>query len=423
MQKIIRNKWCCVAGESFSKASILSHQIHPEGLDVDRVRFHDAGSFELKPSVGHILSVIRGQPSLHLEGNQKALLHLGPGVHVYIPPGNVGSLVAASGAEFVLVSSCSDTQARGKKLLLRDEAFLSACASAMQPLRWIFTSQYLSRRVFLHHDQTLLSKSGDPVSWFRTTMFDVSGLPENEDGEPVFKMSYSSRTEFNVCYETAGITRVRMAKHPYGETPHLWGPWFTLDNDTTYHLNEAKGCPEEERIFNEETQSQQYLRNKHEVFIEDGYVSLFSLFDPAPTGVETHRPGEYSDYEALEKVICTDLYASQQRKISSFDEMVDVLSLAKAMGALETFRETPVWALYQQGRDEQVRIESEIIKKLTSEGKGRDLVIERWRLPLADNLSRIIKKEEDRRVGSLTIYDGVSSSRATTPLGQPNVGG
>jgi hypothetical protein len=45
-------------------------------------------------------------------------------------------------------------------------------------LRWVITPQYLSRRIFLHHDPTLLSKSGHPVSWFHTTMFDVAGLPK-----------------------------------------------------------------------------------------------------------------------------------------------------------------------------------------------------------------------------------------------------
>ena len=86
------------------------------------------------------------------------------------------------------------------------------------PFVELLTLQYLSRRIFLHHDPTLLSKSGNPVSLFHTTMFDVDGLPKNEDGEPVFKMSYNSRTEFNVCYDVKGIARVRMAEHPYKAT-------------------------------------------------------------------------------------------------------------------------------------------------------------------------------------------------------------
>ena len=46
-------------------------------------------------------------------------------------------------------------------------------------------------------------------------MFDVAGLPVNEDREPVFKMSYNSRTEVDVCYDVKGTARVRMAQHPY----------------------------------------------------------------------------------------------------------------------------------------------------------------------------------------------------------------
>src|SRR5204863_9462523 len=99
-------------------------------------------------------------------------------------------------------------QARGERLLLRDEKFIAACATRSQTLRWTLTPQYLSRRIFLHHAPILLSKSGHPVSWFHTTMFDVAGLPPNQDGEPVFKMSYNSRTEFNVCYDVEGEARV-----------------------------------------------------------------------------------------------------------------------------------------------------------------------------------------------------------------------
>ena len=49
----------------------------------------------------------------------------------------------------------------------------------------------------------------------------------------------------------------------------------------------------------------QYFRNKHEVHIVDGHVTLFCIFDPAPTGIERHRPGEYSDYEPLSQVLGT----------------------------------------------------------------------------------------------------------------------
>ena len=167
-------------------------------------------------------------------------------MHLYIPPGMPLAIEAGKGTELVRVSCPDASRARGTELLVRNEKYLAACAAPSQSLRWILTPQYLSRRVFLHHDRTLLSRSGNPVSWFRTTMFDVGGLPGNEDGEPVFKMSYNSRTEFNVCYDVKGTARVRMALHPYSDSGQTWGPWQRLDGDATYHLNETAGGPEEE---------------------------------------------------------------------------------------------------------------------------------------------------------------------------------
>ena len=146
-------------------------------------------------------------------------------------------------------------------------------------------------------------------------MFDMAGLPGNEDGEPVFKMSYNSRTEFNVCYDVKGAARVRMAQHPYTETEQRWGPWLPLDGDSTYHLNEPAGGPEEECLIDTTTGNRQFYRNKHEVHIVNGQVTLFCLFDPAPTGVERHRPGEYSDYEPLSQVLGTGAYETHQREM------------------------------------------------------------------------------------------------------------
>ena len=40
-----------------------------------------------------------------------------------------------------------------------------------------FNSKMRDYSIFLAHDATLLSSSGEPVSWYRTTMFDVAGLP------------------------------------------------------------------------------------------------------------------------------------------------------------------------------------------------------------------------------------------------------
>lgn len=379
--KLVKNEWRYESGKPYANAKILSHDIHPEGLDVDRIRFFEAGSLVPNSNVGHIISVLQGSGQLYLAGNNKQPLHLVAGVHLYLPPGLESVLDADSGTELLRVSCISASQARGKQLLLRDEMFLAACATAPQSLRWILTPQYLSRRIFLHHDPILLSKSGNPVSWFRTTMFDVAGLPKNEDGESVFKMSYNSRTEFNVCYDVKGTARVRMAQHPYKGTKQLWSQWFPLDGDSTYHLNEAAGGAEEECRFDEVTQTQQFLRNKHEVYIHNGHVTLFCLFDPASTGIERHRPGEYSDYEPLSQVLGTKLYESYKREIVRYDEMADRLSLAKAMGKLSTFQGTSIWKLYLQGRDAQVCIETELAKTLTMEGNQRERILADWMQP------------------------------------------
>ncbi len=378
MEKLIKNNWRHGSGEPFERAQILSHDVHPEGLDIDRIRFIEAGSIAPKSGVGHIISVLRGSGRLHITGDTRNPFHVEEGVHLYLPPGMESVLDADQGTEILRVSGASASQARGRQLLLRDETFIAACATGSQALRWVLTPQYLSRRIFLHHDPVLLSKSGNPVSWFRTTMFDVAGLPKSEDGEPVFKMSYNSRTECNVCYDVKGKARVRMAKHPYKKVNQLWVPWFSLDGNSTYHLNEAAGSPEEECYVDEATGTRQFLRNKHEVYIVDGYVTLFCIFDPAPTGVENHHPGEYSDYEPLSQVIERESYKTHQREIAKYDEMVDRLSLAKATGTMNALHGTPVWNLYLQGREAQGAIESTLAKTLAAQGNGRERVIAQW---------------------------------------------
>ena len=133
-----------------------------------------------------------------------------------------------------------------------------ASMKRVEIFRWVLTPQYLSRRVFLYNDQTLLSKNRDPVSWFHTTMFDVNGLPVNDDGLSVFKMSYDNQTEPNVCFDVSGTARVRMAYHPYSVKSQIWGEWQSLDNDTTYYVNEAVDSPEVEWHKNPETGEQWY---------------------------------------------------------------------------------------------------------------------------------------------------------------------
>jgi hypothetical protein len=378
MQKIIRNEWRRETGKPYATARILSHEIHPEGLDIERIRFFESGSVVPKTGVGHIVSILKGSGTLFVDDSAGQSFRLGGGVHLYLPPGMECALHADPGTEILKVSSPSAGQARGDRLLLRDEVFVSACAAGSQMLRWAFTPQYLSRRIFLHHDPVLLSKSGDPVSWYRTTMFDVAGLPANDEGEPVFKMSYNSRTECNVCYDVEGIARVRMARHPYRKTNQDWHPWADLDGDSTYHLNEAARSAEEECIIDMRSGQKQYFRNKHEVYIDKGHVTLCCLFDPAPTGIENHRPGEYSDYEPLSQVMGRKEYETHRSEIARYDEMVDRLSLARATGTLGAYHGTSIWELYLEGREAQVKIESEIARNLSEDGNGRERVLARW---------------------------------------------
>jgi hypothetical protein len=357
MTKLIKNDWRRVDGAAYERAAILSRSTCPEGLDVERIRFVSEGRWVPDASSGHIVSLLRGRATI-------GVLTIVPGVHVYLPPRDV-VLTADAGTELIHVSAPKE-QARGEHMLVRDEQFLSACAVGSQSLRWILTPQYLSRRIFLHHDRALVSKSNHPVSWFRTTMFDVSGLPKNEDGEAVFKMSYNSRTEFNVCYDVAGVAKVRMAQHPY--RTKSWDGWLRLDGESTYHLNEAAGGPEEEASDDGGT-----LRNRHEVHIDGGHVSLFCLFDPAPTGIERHRPGEYSDYEPITRILGTEEYRVHQQEIGKLDEMIDRLSVAKAQGELGEHEGSALFELYVAGREAQRAIEATLAK-----GSGRESVLARW---------------------------------------------
>jgi hypothetical protein len=378
LPKIIRNDWRRETGQPFATARILDHTVHPEGLDVCRLRYLEKGEFVPGQNCGHIISILKGNASAHIPSVFQQPLNMQMGSHLYIPAGVEFSLTVEPGTDLLHVESTEPSQARGKKVLFRDEQFVYACAVGNQTLRWTLTPQYLSRRIFLYHDQTLTSKSGNPVSWFRTTMFDVAGLPQNQDGEPVFKMSYNSRTEFNVCYDVKGAARVRMAFHPYSKMGQSWSSWQPLDSDCTYHLNESAGGPEEEHYFDEATQSVKFLRNKHEVFCLDGYVSLFCMFDPASTGGERHQPGEYSDYEPISQIQGTAAFETQQRELKRFDEMLDELSVAKALGKLDDCIGSPSWELYIQGRDAQRAIEANLVRELSAEGKGRERVIEKW---------------------------------------------
>lgn len=377
MDKVIRNVWRRETGQPCERTSILRHDVHPEGLDVERLRFVDAGPMALRPDVGHVVSVHAGAAQLDLGGE---VLALRTGAHAFVPPGAAARVIGERGAGLVTVSAASPAGSRGKDLLVRDEAFLAACATPGHSLRWILTPQYLSRRIFLHHDHALVGRLGDPVSWFHTTMFDVAGLPKNAEGESVFKMAYNSKTEINVCFDVAGDARVRMALHPYPADGGVqrWGSWQPLDGESSYHLNEASDGPDVE--WTETNGVRRSLRNKHEVW-SSGYVTLFCLFDPAPTGVERHKPGEYSDYEPLADVVVRPEYAAHVQALASLDEMVDVLSLAQARGILDAPEHATLRARWKEGRNAQLAIEAELARHLEAQGEGREKVIAPFRCP------------------------------------------
>jgi len=378
LPNLIRNDWRPDARGPVLVARVLDHRTTPEGLDVQRIRFVGTGSISLDRSVGHFVSVLSGQVGLRSERPGEAALQLAVTTHTYIPPGWCAWLDGSVGTDVLQVSGANAAQARGDRLLVRDEEFVAGCATGSQALRWILTSQYLSRRIFLHHDATLLSRSGAPVSWYRTTMFDVTGLPPNDDDEPVFRMAYNSRTEFNVCYQVPGDARVRMAEHPYREAGQEWGPWLRIDDESTYHLNEAERGGEEERWIDEATGEERTSRNKHEVYIADGHVTLFCLFDPATTGFEKHRPGAYSDYEPLASVLGTERYERYLRDLATFDEVVGVLSMAKARGELDSLRGSSAWQLYERGRRAQAEHDAALLEALAADDGGRERIVAQW---------------------------------------------
>lgn len=357
--KIIGNDWR--PDGPFDRARILTPETSPQGFDVDRIRATEAGTFESPASTARILTILKTKTPVTLT-RAGARLQLHAGTHLYLPFGEAAHLDLPAGAELISVSTTSKNQARGRDLLLRDETFLAACAIPGQTLRWTLTPQYLSRRVFLHHDPTLVSRSGDPVSWFHTSMFDVAGLPPNEDGEPVFKMAYNSRTELNVCYDVEGDARVRFAEHPYAASGQRWSAWSKLDNDATYYLNEPHDPNKSER-------------NKHEIYNQGGHVSLLCMFDPAPVGIERHRPGEYSDYEPLAEVTARSEHAVYRASLSKYDAMLDALSLARAGDQLDAAKSSEAWSLYESGRAAQLKLEAE----LTETSPARAHIIGRWR--------------------------------------------
>lgn len=417
MQHIIRNTWEALCGTEMEQAVILTPSRSPERFFVTRYRWNGPSEWQLPPN-GCFVSVIAGHGQLLLKTEGDDLLSLVTGCHVYHPAWNGSIFRADKGTEVVCVAAPTKKQASGNRLILRDEEFLSSVTTSKGMLRWKLTPQYLSRRVFLHHDKTLLSGSGWPVSWFHTTMFDVSGLPKNDDGEPVFKMSYNYRSEFNICIDVRGSARVRMARHPYNfaegdivpdqqhravaENCHVnseattattetverkkevikekrrqaWDDWEPIDGQTTYHLNEAAGSDLEERFVNPKLERAECFRNKHEVSICNGYVSLLCMFDPAPTGMELHQPGSYSSYGPLHAVLGTQKHNDYLQQLRDLDDMVDKLSLSKARGTISADHKSAEWDLHQAGVRAQANLEHKLHESMKEIGRGH--VIADW---------------------------------------------
>ena len=163
--------------------------------------------------------------------------------------------------------------------------------------------------------------------------------------------------------------------HPYREQDQPWGPWQTLSGDTTYYL-----C--EDASLSEWVQSDKGLkprRNKHEVQIEDGYVSLMCMHSPACTGVERHSTGAYSEYGDLKEVLGTPDHLRYLEQIAPLDEMVDALSLARALG--NDLQALPHWRRYQDGLAAQRLSESTLLADLRGQGHGREAILTPWIVP------------------------------------------
>jgi hypothetical protein len=393
MEKIIQNNWQQKEkGQYYTP--ILNRNIHPEGLDVSRFSFEQNGEIELNPLDGHIISILSGQVHLVINSISNALT-LESFTHLFIPPYENVKIMASENTRFIHIAGPKE-QVKGEKLIVRDEQFIRATADSDRMFRWVLTPQYLSRRVFLHHDKTLLSKSHLPVGWFRTTMFDVNGLPPNDDGLPVFKMCYDNQTEANVCYDVSGKAKVRMAYHPYKDKEQEWGEWQFLDNNSTYYLNEDTHGTDVEWFTNPDTGEQFSKRNKHEVYIpEGGYVTLCCLFDPGPTGNEKHKPGKYSAYEHFSKIVGTELYQKYLNRLTILDDMVDKLSLLKAQGLLSESDKSPMWINYQNGLRNQMKLESQLVQQLRNENNGRDKVVSKW----------VTKKSDEPQSMFLSVYN------------------
>jgi len=367
--KIIVNNWQD-SGQGIRVSRIVDRSAGCEGIDVCRYQAEEGAVIDLATDCGHIVSLLVGTAILGSGGNS-AELCITAGTHIYIPPEYAGSL-RFSELSLVIHAFAADNRAHGAQLLVHNERYLFST-------RFVLTPQYLSRRIFLNRDHTLMSRSGDRVAWFHTTMFDTQGLPPNQDGQPVFKMSYDNQTEVNFVYEVKSKASVRFANHPYVD-PHeqSWSDWHSLDGDTTYYLNEGTDGLEIERHADPESGKEHCRRNRHEIYIAPGgHVSLCCMFDPGPTGLETHQPGEYSSYAPVAETTDTKAYRDFLASVAAADDMVRTLSLAQASNDGVPDRSSPEWAEYEIVLDRAIEAEGQLIRNSEEERRS---IMAFWRI-------------------------------------------
>ena len=113
-------------------AQILKHEVHPEGFDVDRIRFFDAGRLALRADVGHIISIFRGKARLYLAPSTKGnLSNLRAGIHLYLPPGPETARGGVGDGTPARVKHIGLAGSREPTSIVRDEDFLAAWLPAL----------------------------------------------------------------------------------------------------------------------------------------------------------------------------------------------------------------------------------------------------------------------------------------------------
>lgn len=359
------------------------------GVDTIRVKIPSNKKFKLNNSEGHIITVIYGKGVLKINSISDTLT-TEKGSHMFIPLNENAEFESKSEDFELVVLSASKENVTGKKFLIKNNLFLKISTSEDTLLRWITTPQYLSRRVFLHHESTLVSKIGFPVSWNNTTMFDCTGLPLNDVGLPVFRMSYNNNTEINCCYDVPITSKVRYAKHPYktntnntdnnnNTVKQEWSDWADIDSNTTYSLVETaeqaeiitetleitetkdkdNGISKDNNNSSTTTVTKAH-RNKHEIFIpEKSYVSLCCMFDPGITGIEKHIKGQYSDYVPVSETIKTQSYKDYLQILTQVDIMIESLSLDYALG--KDIKKNEYYEAFKNGLEKQKEIENQLM--------------------------------------------------------------